>query len=256
MESLATETDVNLLSPGSRTLERYQRVVGSLPGLALTENDIAEVQREFEKPVKAGDEVKIHWLENNRKNSNGRILEERESFSEKQLAMFNLFLAERFLVAHAAAGTGATLHSDDILERMLEVRLDWIRKAAGIEVGLILEAEGVELPVLSRSGPFPYRSLLSARETKGGREFRRVVEARDASGGKLLRSYMSSLDNRLADRLTVRVARFLASTIVGVLEPITGTVLSAADTFLVEGIRTKRTARYFISKTLPTITHQ
>jgi hypothetical protein len=234
----------------SEDLRTYADAVVNIDGFPVSAGEILRLIRDLKHPRKSPLHTRHFTVAKMQTQSGAKLLEAQKAYPPKQLAMLSLALADRFLVAHRSVGLEATLHTEPLVEQVLAAKAARIRRAAAGEVDVVLNAEKVSLPVLVAPAEFPYRELLAARERRDAQEFRSVVRDRDTSGDELLQAYLRSLGGSLSGRFSVKLVRWLVGNAVGVLGPIAGMALSAADTFFLDGLMGRATARYFVDETL------
>jgi hypothetical protein len=232
-------------------LRLFGQAVVNIPQFPLELADINRLIRDIRNAKKSPLNTTRLDVAKFQTHSGWKLLDEQQPVPKKQLAMINLFLASRFLVAHASAGPNVTLHTEPIVEQILAARAASIRSAAGSEVDVVLDAEQVYLPVLKVPGQLSYGDVLKARNRRTGESFRAVVQRRDESSEELIQSYLATLDMGLGNRFGVKLARFVTGTLVGaVLTPLAGAAVSALDSFLIDRVFNLGSARYFVDTTL------
>ncbi|HEX6368999.1 MAG TPA: hypothetical protein VF006_08700 [Longimicrobium sp.] len=231
-------------------LRTYQDVVPRLSSFPVKLGDLIRLERDLRNPARSPLNTRKLKLLKGTLETGWHVADQPIQMGRKQLGLLNLFLCDHFLAIHAAAAPESTLHTEKIVEEILTARATSIRRAVGEELSDVLRMASVEMPQLAGGSTFPYDKLLTIRGGAAARDFRKVVDARDATPNQdLIRAYYSALGQQFGGRLSVKVARFVLTSVAGFV-PGLGTALSAADSFLLDRLLGRRDARYFIDEEL------
>jgi len=232
-------------------LKVFEDALSRMPGTPLKPADLIRLRQELRNPDKSPlRQTTFNVMKVEAKTGEG-LMSPEETLSPKQLVMLNLALSDRFLEIHARTLPSATLHTEPAVEQVLAARLSELRRSAGSEVDVVLDAERVHLPVLKTDGQFPYLSLLRARESASAGKFRSVVERRDGeASATLIQEYMAELNQTLEGRVSTSIVRLVLASIAGVLNPVAGLASGIFDSLAVGKVLGRREARYFIDDTL------
>jgi hypothetical protein len=244
-----------LVAEAIEKIKTYKEVIPRLQGLSLTLGDLLRLERDLRDPGRSPLHTTTLRVLKSTLFTGWDVAEQSIQMSRKQLGLLNLYLSDHFLAIHAAAAPESTLHTERLVEEILSARLSGIRAAAGNEINAVLQMAQVQLPQLAPGSSFPYEELLKIRNSHAAKAFRQVVEIRDMEDKELIQAYYAELENRFGSRTSTRTARLISTSLAGTI-PGLGSLLSVADTFLLERFLGKRDARYFIDEQLTRLTEQ
>lgn len=232
-------------------LAAYRDALQAQSGVALTARDLNHLMRDLRHQLRSPLNTRQHRVARVMTKPGWEALEEGQPISKKQFELLNMFLADRTLAVLGESQLDALLHTDPSVERVLSTRLVRVRQAASPELDDVLHASEVPLPIIEERTGLAFEALLDARNSKAGRAFReQVVAVRDQVPDlELIQAYQRTLRERLGDRFAVRAARFLVTSMVGIV-PGLGTAVSALDAFLVDRLLSRREPSFFIDDTL------
>lgn len=238
-----------------REIRAIKPLVLELPDFPLRLADLNALEKKLLHKTKSLLHTNQFGVVHNNVETGWAVLESKAPIPPKQLGMVHLAIAERFLQVLELA-PDAVLHTEPLVESILQIRAASIRKAAAGEVSVLLAAEEVALATLTADGDIPYRELLQSRDTVAAEQFRKMVHRRDLDGSKtLLNEYLAALHKPVAARLDVRIARYVIGTVLGSV-PGLGGVIGALDAFLVERLLAGREAAFYVDHTLRRIANK
>jgi hypothetical protein len=241
---------LELASEALDKIRTYKSIVQHLDNYPLTLGDLLRLERDLHDSTRSPLNTNKIRVVKTSLVTGWDSVNQTLQMSRKQLGLLNLYLSDHFLAVHAAAAPDSTLHTENLVERILTARLAEIRAAAGQEVEDVLRMAKVPMPSLLGGSEFPYLELLKIRDSAAAKAFRQIVSVRDADPDQdLVQAYYSGLKSSFGARTAVRFIRFLTTSVAG-LEPILGAILSATDAFLLDRLLGRRDARYFIDEQL------